>query len=191
MKQEKLKANEVKLQPVSNEKVQQILNGDSKGMAYGCGCGCGDEPQEKEEKKTGTINVDNFYSRDYYEFSVRAVVNYAVTVKRTVDGNGIETRWELNYDKIDVLFVFSGSSREIRSSAGRTTYTSTVLEEGAKNESATNTNMVAASVSGELRMEAPKQKKTEKVTVTATVSLSVENAGNGNVNTQCHLSVYF
>lgn len=130
MKEKKLKAGEVKLQPVSNEEVQQILNGNPMGAVYGCGCG--DEPQEKEEKKTGTINVDNFYSRDYYEFSVRAVVNYAVTVKRTVDGNGIETRWELNYDKIDVLFVFSGSSREIRSSPGEPHILPQCLRKGRK-----------------------------------------------------------
>lgn len=41
MNKKKFNSDEMKLQPVSNEEVQQIINENPSGAAYGCGSGSG------------------------------------------------------------------------------------------------------------------------------------------------------
>lgn len=116
MKQEKLKANEVKLQPVSNEEVQQILNGDSKGMAYGCGsgsgCGCGEGSgsgsgdERKYQKVSGSkvMNLEQEISYGDYSF----IGKCTITVNAYADRYYKNEQWDYHVTRVDFSFAVKG-----------------------------------------------------------------------------------
>lgn len=54
MNKKKFNSDEMKLQPVSNEEVRQILNGSPMGAAYGCGSGSGSGDGRKYQKVSGS-----------------------------------------------------------------------------------------------------------------------------------------
>jgi hypothetical protein len=107
-----------KLEPVSEELVNKIINEGATPASYGCGsgsgsgcgsgCGCGSGSGSGENTGTsGQITVSTNFSYDFCPFTVSATVDYRAYLKKVGKD---DPRQEIEYEYVKVTFTFGGGT---------------------------------------------------------------------------------
>ena len=173
-----------KLEPVSEELVNKIINegatpasygsGSGSGSGSGCGsesgCGCGSGSGSGEyEGTSGQITVSTNFSYDFCPFTVSATVDYSAKFKKVGKD---DPRQEIEYNYVNVTFTFGGGTNILYDKDGnKLEYKASVNKDKVENKtSGYNPNIITGRITGSI--STPKNIN-KNVDISATVSFDL------------------